>query len=150
MALYVPSGRRRRNLILGLVGALVVGLLIGGIVGRVTAPTVSDRVASVRDSAREVTARLRATPLEYEQQLSGSSEFRGGGSVLDSLADARKDLRSTLGDAVWLGPAERREIEATLDQVIAGAREKVAAARYKELVDDAATRIDTALGADAR
>ena len=48
MALYVPAGRRRRNVILGLVGALIVGLIIGGVIGRVTAPTVSDRSRACR------------------------------------------------------------------------------------------------------
>ncbi len=50
MALYVPAGRRRRNFIIGLVGALIVGLIIGALLGRVSAPTVSDKVSSVQDS----------------------------------------------------------------------------------------------------
>lgn len=146
MALYVSAGRRRRNMILGLAGALVAGLLIGGVVGRVTAPTVSDRVASVRHATREVTARLRATPLEYRKQLSGSSQFRAGGTVVQSLTDAQASLRSVLDDAAWLSAAQRREIERPLDDLLAAARAKVTARVYTTMVDEVAATIDAALG----
>lgn len=149
MALYVPAGRRRRNVILGLVGALIVGLLIGGAIGRITAPTVSDRVASVRDSAREVTARLRATPIEYRQQLRGSSEFRAGGAVVDSLTGARSSLQSVLDDAVWLSAAQRQEIVHALDDLLAAARAKVTAREYTSMVEEVARKIDAALGSDS-
>jgi hypothetical protein len=149
VALYVPAGRRRRNVILGLVGALIVGLLIGGVIGRVTAPTVSDRVASVRDSAREVTARLRATPIEYRKQLRGSNEFRAGGTVVDSLTSARSSLQSTIDDAVWLSDAQRQEIEDVLAVLLSAARAKVTAQVYAALVDESATKIDAALGSES-
>ena len=145
MALYVSAGRRRRNVILGMGGALVVGLLIGGAVGRITAPTVSDRVASVRDAAREVTARLRATPLEYRKQLGGSSQFRAGGTVVQSLTDARASLRSVLDDAVWLSAAQRHEIERPLDELLTAARAKVTARVYTTMVEALASKIDAAL-----
>jgi hypothetical protein len=147
VALYVSAGRRRRNVIVGLVGALVVGLLIGGGVGRITAPSVSDRVASVRDSAREVTARIRATPIEYRKQLSGSTEFEQGGTVVQSLTDAQASLRSTLDDAVWLTPAQRKVIEDELDALLRAARAKVTAKVYSSLVDEVATKIDADFGA---
>jgi gas vesicle protein len=149
VALYVPAGRRRRNLILGLVGALIVGLVIGGIVGRVTAPTVSDKVSTVQNSAREITARLQATPIEYAKQLSGSSEFKRGGTVLQSLEDAQQSMNGALDDAVWLGPSQRKELEDALGAVITGAKAKVPAARYEKLVTDAATRINEGFGIDA-
>jgi hypothetical protein len=149
VALYVPAGRRRRNAILGLVGALIVGLVIGGVLGRATAPTVSDRVASIRDSARAVTSRLRATPLEYEKQLSGSSEFRAGGTVVQSLTDAQSSLESALADAVWLSAAQRREIEHPLDELVTAARTKVTAKVYAAMVEAVATKIDAALGSDS-
>jgi hypothetical protein len=148
VALYVPAGRRRRNVILGLIGAVIVGLLIGGVIGRVTAPTVSDKVSTVQDSARGVTARLRATPIEYAKQLSGSSEFRNGGTVLDSLTDAQQTLRSDLDDAVWLGAAQRKDITTALDDLVTAARAKVAASRYEEMVNQSATRIDEGFGID--
>ena len=146
MALYVPAGRRRRNLILGLVGALIVGLVIGGVLGRVTAPTLSDKVASVRDSASEVTARLQATPIEYEKQLAGSTEFQKGGTVVQSLTDAQQSLRSALDDAVWLSPRQRTTIERRLDDLLALARARVPAARYQDAVATTATFIESSLG----
>ncbi len=148
MALYVPAGRRRRNLILGLVGALIVGLLLGAVVGRLTAPTLSDQVSSVQDSAREITARLRATPIEYQKQLSGSSEFRGGGTVAQSLAEAQATLRDAVRDAEWLGPTQRKQLDAALDPLVASAKVKVPTDRYNELVETAATRIETGFGID--
>ena len=148
MALYVPAGRRRRNVILGLVGALVVGLVLGGVVGRLTAPTLSDKVASVQDSAREVTARIRATPIEYQKQLRGSDEFRAGGTVGQSLQHARASLRSAVSEAEWLGPAQRQELDAALEPLIDAATDKVATDRYQELVETAATRIETNFGID--
>lgn len=150
MALYVPAGRRRRNLILGLVGALIVGVLLGGVVGRVTAPTVSDKVSSAQDSAREITARLQATPIEYAKQLSGSTEFKSGGTVVQSLTDAQKAMAAALDDAVWIGPMQRKDLEDALGAVITGARAKVAAARYQKLVDDAVARIAVGFGMDNR
>jgi uncharacterized membrane-anchored protein YhcB (DUF1043 family) len=144
--LYVPAGRRRRNLILGLVGALVVGVIIGIAVGRVTAPTVGDKVSSVQSSADEVTARLRATPVEYRQELQGSSEFRRGGTVLDGLAEARTSLDTTLADATWLGRTQRRDADAALAALVDAARAKVAADRYAQLVDASANRIDAVFG----
>jgi hypothetical protein len=149
VALYVSAGRRRRNVILGLVGSLAVGLLIGGAVGRVTAPTVSDRVASVRDAAREVTARLRATPLEYRKQLRGAPEFRAGGTVVQSLTDAQVSLRSAIADAVWLSATQRREIEHRFDELVTAARAKVTAKAYTAMVQEVATKIDAALGSAA-
>jgi hypothetical protein len=135
-------------MILALVGALVVGLVLGGVVGRLTAPSVSDKVASVQDSARAVVARVRSTPNEYAQQLRGSNEFRGGGSVLDALNGARTSLRSAASDAVWLGRSQRTALDASLDPVVTAARDKVPADRYSQVVEAAAKRIETAFGID--
>ena len=149
MALYVPAGRRRRNVIIGLVGALIVGLIIGGLIGRASAPGVSDRVSSVQDSARAVTARLQATPTEYQKQLEGSTEFKSGGTVVQSLTDAQSTLGRTLDDAVWLGPAQRKDIEDAVDALVNAAKAKVSATAYEKLVTTAVTRIETGLGIDA-
>jgi hypothetical protein len=146
VALYVPAGRRRRNLVLGLAGAVVVGLIVGFLLGRATHASLDDEVATVQDSARAVTARLRATPVEYAQERRGSSEFSHGGTVLDSLADARRSLRDALDDAVWLGPAQRREATAALDVLVSAARAETAARRYRALVDTSANRIDVVFG----
>jgi hypothetical protein len=146
MALYVPAGRRRRNIVIGLVAAVVVGLVVGVVLGRVTAPTVDDRVASVHDGARAVVGALAATPNEYRKQLEGAAEFRRGGGVDQALAIARGDLQATLGDAPWLGPAARREALAALDAVVAAERGRHSAARYEAVVQAASDRIAEILG----
>lgn len=148
MALYVPAGRRRRNLILGLVGALVVGIVLGVVVGRVTAPTLSDKVSSVQDSVRGVTARIRATPLEYQKQLSGSTQFQSGGTVAQSLTDARRSLTAALDDAVWLGTAQRKELEDSMAALLAVAGSKTSSARYGKLAEQTAVGIETSFGID--
>jgi hypothetical protein len=148
VALYVPAGRRRRNVIIGLVGALIVGLIVGAFIGRASAPGISDKVSSVQDSARAVTARLQATPIEYQKQLNGSTEFKSGGTVLQSLTDAQATMRGALDDAVWLGPAQRQDVEDALDALVTAAKAKVAAATYAKLVNTAVTRIATGLGID--
>jgi hypothetical protein len=150
VALYVPAGRRRRNVIIGLVAALVVGLILGGVIGRLSAPSLEDKVASVQDSAREVTARIRSTPNEYEKQLSGSAQFRSGGTVEQSLREARTALRNAVSDAAWLGPSQRTELNAALDPVVQAAQDKVTAVRYQQVVDDAARRIEAGFGIDTR
>jgi len=148
VALYVPAGRRRRNLVLGLAGALIVGLVIGVVVGRATAPTVDDRVSSVQDDARAVTGTLAATPIEYAKQLAGSSEFRRGGGVDQALLSARTDLQAALRDATWLGPSQRTVATDALDAVVAAERARVSETRYQEVVDTAAATISRTFGID--
>lgn len=148
MALYLPAGRRRRNVIIGLAGALIVGMIIGGLIGRASAPGISDKVSSVQDSARAVAARLAATPIEYQQQLDGSTEFKSGGTVLQSLAEALRTLDRALDDAVWLGPSQRKDNEDALDALVTAAKAKVTAAQYEKLVTTAVTRIEATLGID--
>lgn len=148
MALYVPAGRRRRNLALGLAGALIVGLVIGVAIGRVTAPTVDDRVGAVQDDARAVTGTLAATPNEYAKQLAGSSEFRRGGGVDQALTSARHDLDAALDDASWLGPSQRATATGALDAVVAAERDRVAEARYQQAVDAAVATISRTFGID--
>jgi hypothetical protein len=148
MALYVPAGRRRRNLIVGLVAAVVVGLVTGALIGRVTAPTVDDRVTTVQDDARSVVGAVAATPNEYRQLLAGSNEFRGGGGVDDALTSARSSLVAALDDAIWLGPNLRREATDAMDAVVAAERAKVSQARYEAAVARATSRIETVFGID--
>jgi hypothetical protein len=63
MAIYVPRARRRRNTILVGVAGLVLGAVLGGLMGRASAPTVEDRVRSVRAEARDIAAQLRVVSL---------------------------------------------------------------------------------------
>ena len=58
-------------------------------------------------------------------------------------------MTSTLADAEWLGPSQRRDLETAIDGLVTAVRDKVTAARYEQLVNAAATRIDAGFGNDA-
>jgi hypothetical protein len=146
MALYVPAGRRRRNLIVGLVAAVVIGLVIGGVVGRVTAPTVDDRVASVRDDARSIVGALAATPNEYAKERAGSTEFRAGGGVDQALGIVRQDLDRALGDAIWLDARDRSDLRRALAGLVAAARRGVPDREYAGLVDETTAGVERVFG----
>jgi hypothetical protein len=148
MALYVPAGRRRRNLAIALAATALVAVVIGFLIGRVTAPTVDDRVATVQADARGVIGELAATPNEYRQQQSGSSEFRGGGGVDDALTGARRSLDAAMDDAPWLGPSLRRSALDALDAVVAAERGSVPPAQYEAAVTRASDRIEQVFGID--
>jgi hypothetical protein len=148
MALYVPAGRRRRNLAIALIAIALVAVVIGFLLGRVTAPTVDDRVADVQADAREVVGTIAATPNEYRQEQSGSTEFREGGGVDQALAGARRSLDAVLDDAPWLGRALRREATDALDTVGTAARASVPAAQYSTAVTRASARIEQVFGID--
>ena len=81
MALYVPAARRRRRIVVFTVGALVVGLLLGALLGRVTAPTVDDRLASVRSSAQQTAAGLRVIAI-HDQSNTVSNQSANSGADL--------------------------------------------------------------------
>jgi hypothetical protein len=149
MALYVPAGRRRRNLAIALAATAVVALVVGLVIGRVTAPTVDDRVSDVQADARSVVGTLAATPNEYRQEQSGSSEFRSGGGVADALADARRDLDAALDDAPWLGAGQRQVATAALGDVIDAEKASVSAGDYELAVDRASSRIEQVFGIDS-
>jgi hypothetical protein len=148
MALYVPAGRRRRNLALALIAAALVAVVIGFLLGRVTAPTVDDRVSEVQADARSVVGSLAATPNEYRKEQAGSTEFRAGGGVDQALTGARRSLRAALDDAPWLGTALRREATDALARVDAAARASVPAEEYSTTVTRASARIEQVFGID--
>jgi hypothetical protein len=148
MALYVPAGRRRRNLAIALVATALVAVVIGFLLGRVSAPTVDDRVSDVQAEARAVVGTLAATPNEYRQEQSGSTEFRAGGGVDQALTGARRSLDTALDDAPWLGTALRREAVDALDRVGTAARASVPAEEYSAAVSRASARIEQVFGID--
>jgi hypothetical protein len=148
MALYVPAGRRRRNLAIALIATALVAVVVGFLVGRVTAPTVDDRVSDVQADARAVVGTLAATPNEYRKQQSGSSEFRAGGGVADALADARRDLDAALDDAPWLGTSQRAAAAAALGDVIDAEKASVSEGDYERAVEQASSRIEAVFGID--
>jgi hypothetical protein len=146
MALYVPAGRRRRNLAIALIATALVAVVVGFLLGRVTAPTVDDRVSDVQADARAVVGTLAATPNEYRQEQSGSDEFRAGGGVDQALAGAKRSLDAALDDAPWLGTALRKEATDALETVETAARASVPAEEYSATVTRASARIEAVFG----
>jgi hypothetical protein len=102
----------------------------------------------VQADARSVVGELAATPNEYRQQQSGSSEFAQGGGVADALANTRRSLDAAMDDAPWLGAGLREEATDALDAVVAAEKASVPPARYAATVARASARIEQVFGID--
>jgi hypothetical protein len=147
MAMYIPPTRRRRRLLLWIGASLVVGLVLGGILGRVTAPTVEDKVASVRDDAAAAIAQLQALPIEYEKQLSGNAQFEKGGGVDDALARTRSQLDDAIADAPWITATQIDDVHQAIDDLRDDAKNEVDGATFQRNLDQATETITTVFGA---
>ena len=149
MALYVPAGRRRRRLIIGLVLAVVVGLVVGFGLGRVTATTTSDDVASVQDQARNAVGALRSTPTEYSQAAAGATaEFANGGGASDGINRVEAQVKDALGAAPWLGPASRAAALKAVADVRSVAAQKGSPDEFASAVNDASDQLEAIFGID--
>jgi hypothetical protein len=108
MALYIPAGRRRRRTILIAAGALLIGLALGAMAGRSTAPTIGDRISSVRSEAQKTSAALRVIALHDE---SGAVSAQGGDGGTDLvLQRTRTDLDHLFARAPWLPATTRQKL----------------------------------------
>ena len=146
MAIYVPAGRRRRRAALALGAAVVVGIVVGVLVGRFTASSVDDSVADVRSEARSVQGELQATPINYEKELQGETQFEEGGGVADALARARRQLDSALADAPWLGRDSRASARAALTGLSEARQSQVPSEEFSRLVTRASDQIGQVFG----
>jgi hypothetical protein len=102
MALYVPQSRRRRRLALTAAGTAVVGLILGAGLGRMSAPTVEDRVADVRNDARDTASGLQVISLHAEATTVGA----GGTDLV--LARTARELADEFDRAPWIDSGQRR------------------------------------------
>jgi hypothetical protein len=148
MAIYVPRSRRRRNLVLVGVAGLVVGLILGALAGRASAPTLEERVRSVRNDARDIAAQLRVVSLHDE---AGAQSLAAGGDAGADLALRRTetDLRRLFRRAPWL-PAKAEtdllgETAALRAAAPGGAADR---AGFGRKVDALAGRIEATFGAN--
>ena len=146
MALYIPAGRRRRRLVLATVAAAVVGLVLGWALGRLTAPTVADRVASVRSDARTIDGRLAALPNEYDKVLAGDPQYANGGGPADSLTGVSADVAALARRAEWLSPTQRDGVVSAVDQAQAVAAASGSASDFAAAIDQATSTVDTTFG----
>ena len=142
MALYIPAGRRRRRLVLCTVGALGAGLVVGALLGRVTAPTVEDRLSSVRDDARATAAGLRVIAIHDESRTLGERAGDRGADLV--LRDTRSQLRGEFDDAPWITLARREALFKALD-ALEGQSDKTSAAFGRD-AETLAKQIESTFG----
>jgi hypothetical protein len=111
VALYIAPARRRRRVLAAAGVALALGLLVGAVAGRLTAPSIDDRITSVRDDARATAAGLRVIALHDEADTGGGDD-QGAALVLDRT---RTELDDLFDRAPWLGSDTRTELFDELD-----------------------------------
>ncbi len=109
MALYIPASRRRRQTIVFVVAALAVGLVVGVLAGRASVPSVTDRVHSVQEDARQTASGLRVLSL-HEQAGAVSTETGGAGGADLVLQRTRDELQGEFSNAPWLDAAARKQL----------------------------------------
>jgi hypothetical protein len=148
VAIYVPRARRRRNLILVGVAGLVLGLVLGGVFGRSSAPTVEDRVRSVRTEARDVAAQLRVVSLHAEDKTASVAAGGDAGAEL-ALRRTETDLRRLFRRAPWVPTKTATDLLADTVAVRTEAPGQAGTPAFGRRVDALASRIEATFGAAA-
>lgn len=148
MAIYTPQAQRRRQLLILIVLAFLLGGVLGGIAGRFTAPTPADRVAAVREEARQTSSQLRVLSLHVE---AGAASLGAGGDAGARLALQRadEDLTKALDQAPWVTDASRNGLFARLHNLERTAGGAAATAPFAAEVEHLANDIDTTFGLTA-
>jgi len=146
MAIYVPRARRRRNTILVGVACVVAGVVLGAAAGRSSAPTVEDRVKSVRSEARAIASQLRVVSLHEE---SGAASIKGGGDAGADLALQRTEtnLRALFRRAPWVTTKTAGDLIADTTALRAEAPKQANTEEFGKQVDALADKIEVAFGA---
>lgn len=145
MAIYVPRTRRRRNLILVGVAGLVLGLAVGLVAGRTSAPTVGDRVRSVRTEARAIASQLRVVSIHEEN---GAASLAAGGDAGADLALRRTEtnLRQLFRRAPWVSTTTAADLIRATTTLRAAAPGQASTPAFGQQVDALAGRIETTFG----
>jgi len=146
VAIYVPRARRRRNLILVAVVAAVLGAGLGLAAGRSSAPTVEDRVRSVRRDARAIASQLRVVSIHAEDH---SSSVAAGGDAGADLALRRTEanLRRLARRAPWVPGKTAADLLSDTVALRASAPGHAATEAFGQQVDSLADRIESTFGA---
>jgi hypothetical protein len=146
MAIYVPRARRRRNTIVVGVAALVVGAVLGGVAGRSSAPTVEDRVRSVRKEAQAIASQLRVVSIH---EGAGAVSLAGGGDAGADLALQRteKNLKALFKRAPWVTSKTAADLVGQTATLRAEAPRQADSDAFGKQVDELAGRIEATFGA---
>jgi hypothetical protein len=148
MAIYTPQAQRRRKLLILTVAAFLAGGLLGGIVGWFIAPTPEDRVASVREQARQTTSQLRVMSLHAEAGAISLGASGDGGAKL-ALQRADTELTDALNQAPWITENQRNALHEQLRELQRVAETGVATKSFAADVNRLAQHIDATFGLDS-
>jgi hypothetical protein len=141
VALYIPESRRRRRLIVAAAVALAVGLTVGILVGRATVPSVSDRIATVRTEARDISGGLRVLVLHIQAHTANDT----ADEAKTVLAKTRSGLQAEFGKAPWLSDAQKRALLTELESL--SARPDPTSTAFGAAAESLARHIDATFGA---
>jgi hypothetical protein len=144
VAVYIPQARRRRRLLVVAVAAFVLGALAGVLAGRATAPTPAERVAAVREQARQVSAQLRVVSLHAEAGTASQGGGDGGAALALQRADA--DLGRVLDQAPWIPQRQGEVLRDRLRGLERNPQAAAGSAAFAASIDSLAADIDTAFG----
>jgi hypothetical protein len=145
MAIYTPQAQRRRKLLILTVAAFLVGGLLGGIVGWSIAPTPADRVAEVREEARQTSSQLRVLSLHIEASAASLGAGGDAGARL-ALQRADDDLARALARAPWITADRGQRLITKLHELERTASGAAATAPFADEVNRLATDIDDTFG----
>jgi hypothetical protein len=125
--------------------AFLAGGVLGGVVGWFIAPTPADRVAEVREQARQTSSQLRVLSLHVD---AGAASLGAGGDAGARLALQRADeeLTRALERAPWITAERRNELMTKLHELERTASGAAATAPFADEVDRLSTDIDTTFG----
>jgi hypothetical protein len=146
MAIYVPRARRRRNAIMIGAAGLVLGVVAGALAGRSSAPTVEDRVGSVRREAKEIASELRVVSLHESE--SGASLTGGGDAGAElALRRAETELRALFRRAPWVPAKNAGQLIADTTTLRSEAPAQARSEEFGQEVDALADHIESTFGA---
>jgi len=145
MAIYTPQAQRRRQLVIVTVVAFLLGGLLGGFAGWLLAPTPADRVASVREQARQTSSQLRVLSVHFEDNAASLAAGGDAGAGL-ALQRADDDLTKVLQQAPWVTAQQGTHLLNSLHGLEAAVRAGATKSPFAGNVDKLANDIDTTFG----
>jgi hypothetical protein len=145
VAIYVPRARRRRLLILIGMAALLVGAILGIAAGRSSAPTIEDRVKSVRSEARAIASQLRVVSIHEGE---GAASLSGGGDAGAELALQRTEtnLRALFKRAPWVTTRTATQLISETTALRSAAPTRARTEDFAKEVDGLADKIEQTFG----